>query len=48
MCVYPIDACALAPLESTLEGDQVDGVLRYLDSLELVVNSRSYDVNANI
>ena len=45
---YLIHAYALVPIETTIECDQVDGFLRYLDSLELVVNSRSEDVSANI
>ncbi|KAJ5863096.1 hypothetical protein N7455_007164 [Penicillium solitum] len=36
------------PLEYTLDWDQVDGILHYLDSLESVVNPRSEDVSANI
>ncbi|KAH1413754.1 hypothetical protein KXW40_003773 [Aspergillus fumigatus] len=36
------------PPQSTLDWDQVDGILRYLDSLESVINSSSEEVNANI
>ncbi|KAL4891042.1 fungal-specific transcription factor domain-containing protein [Aspergillus ambiguus] len=36
------------PLASTLDWDQVDSILRYLDSLELVINSNSEEVSANI
>ncbi|KAJ5688067.1 hypothetical protein N7536_010686 [Penicillium majusculum] len=38
----------LMPAEYTLDWDQVDGILHYLDSLESVVNPRSEDVSANI
>ncbi|KAH2165248.1 hypothetical protein KXV74_005709 [Aspergillus fumigatus] len=36
------------PPQSTLDWDQVDGILRYLDSLESVINSSSEEVSANI
>ncbi|KAL2826625.1 fungal-specific transcription factor domain-containing protein [Aspergillus cavernicola] len=37
-----------APLESTLDCQQVDDILRYLDSLELVVNPRNDEINAHM
>ncbi|RAH81530.1 hypothetical protein BO86DRAFT_430933 [Aspergillus japonicus CBS 114.51] len=37
-----------APPKSPLDYDQVDGILRYLDSLELVVHSRTEEVSASI
>lgn len=36
------------PLEYALEWDQVDNIIRYLDSFESVVNPRSEGVSANI
>lgn len=36
------------PLQSTLELGRIDDILRYLDSLELVVNSQREDVSASI
>lgn len=38
----------LEPLESVLDWDQVDGILRYLDSLEFLAKSRGQGFNANI
>ncbi|KAJ5747152.1 uncharacterized protein N7511_008848 [Penicillium nucicola] len=38
----------LEPIQSVLGWNQVDGILRYIDSLESVVNNRSEDVSANI
>ncbi|KAH8427435.1 Zn(II)2Cys6 transcription factor domain-containing protein [Aspergillus melleus] len=36
------------PLRSTLHLDQIDGILRYLDSLESVINHGREDVSASI
>ncbi|KAJ6043387.1 hypothetical protein N7499_005812 [Penicillium canescens] len=36
------------PVQPVLGWNQVDGILRYIDSLESVVNTRSEDVSANI
>ncbi|QKX57974.1 uncharacterized protein TRUGW13939_05094 [Talaromyces rugulosus] len=49
---YPIlsidsDALLEAP-KSTLDWDRVDGILRYLDTLELPANSHNKEVRANI
>ena len=38
----------LEPPQSSLDWDQVDGILRYLDSLESVIHPSSEDVSANI
>ncbi|OQD85044.1 hypothetical protein PENANT_c011G09695 [Penicillium antarcticum] len=42
------DADDLEPIQSVLAWNQVDGILRYIYSLESVVNTRSEDVSANI